>query len=103
MGWARSRRNCLRLLCSDMHTDAFNHAPAQIQMNTGSQMFGRPSLGAWTIYGLGTESQELPAFVVFSTGGKGTSGGASNWGAGFLPSFVVFSTGGKGTSGGASN
>jgi hypothetical protein len=73
-------------IVKSMHTDAFNHAPAQILMNTGSQIFGRPSMGAWTIYGLGTESQELPAFVVFSTGGKGTSGGASNFGAGFLPS-----------------
>lgn len=69
-----------------MHTDAFNHAPAQIFMNTGSQQFGRPSLGAWTTYGLGSESEDLPAYVVFSTGSKGTSGGASNWGAGFLPS-----------------
>jgi hypothetical protein len=69
-----------------MHTDAFNHAPAQIFMNTGSQQFGRPSLGAWATYGLGTESQDLPGFVVFSTGSKGTSGGSSNWGAGFLPS-----------------
>lgn len=70
-----------------MHTDAFNHAPGQIFMNTGSQQFGRPSLGAWTTYGLGCESQDLPAYVVFSTGSKGTSGGASNWGCGFLPSF----------------
>ena len=69
-----------------MHTDAFNHAPAQIFMNTGSQQFGRPSFGAWVTYGLGSESQELPGFVVFSTGAKGTSGGSSNWGAGFLPS-----------------
>jgi len=69
-----------------MHTDAFNHAPGQIFMNTGSQQFGRPSFGAWTTYGLGSESQDLPAYVVFSTGGKGTSGGASNWGSGFLPS-----------------
>lgn len=69
-----------------MHTDAFNHAPGQILMSTGSQQFGRPSLGAWTTYGLGSESQDLPAFVVFSTGSKGPSGGASNWGAGFLPS-----------------
>ncbi|HEY2952338.1 MAG TPA: DUF1501 domain-containing protein [Verrucomicrobiae bacterium] len=69
-----------------MHTDAFNHAPAQIFMNTGSVQFGRPSLGAWATYGLGSESQDLPAFVVFSTGSKGTSGGASNWGSGFLPS-----------------
>jgi hypothetical protein len=69
-----------------MHTDAFNHAPAQIFMNTGSTMFGRPSIGAWTTYGLGAESRDLPGFVVLSTGTKGTSGGASNWGAGFLPS-----------------
>src|SRR5947209_7816519 len=73
-------------IVKSMHTDAFNHAPAQIFMNTGSQQFGRPSLGAWATYGLGTESQDLPGFVVFSTGQKGTSGGSSNWGAGFLPS-----------------
>src|SRR5947208_3135224 len=73
-------------IVKSMHTDAFNHAPAQIFMNTGSQQFGRPSIGAWTTYGLGSESADLPAFVVFSTGSKGTSGGASNWGAGFLPS-----------------
>ena len=72
-------------LIRSMQTDAFNHAPAQIMMNTGSQQFGRPSFGAWTTYGLGCESQDLPAYVVFSTGGKGTSGGASNWGPGFLP------------------
>ena len=79
-----------------MHTDAFNHAPAQIFMNTGSQQFGRPSLGAWTTYGLGSESSNLPAYVVFSTGSKGSSGGASNWGAGFLPSVyngVLFRSG----------
>ena len=73
-------------IVKSMHTDAFNHAPAQIFMNTGSQQFGRPSIGAWTTYGLGSESSDLPAFVVFSTGTKGTSGGSSNWGAGFLPS-----------------
>ena len=73
-------------IIKSMHTDAFNHAPAQIFMNTGSQQFGRPSIGAWTTYGLGSESSDLPAFVVFSTGQKGTSGGASNWGSGFLPS-----------------
>jgi hypothetical protein len=72
-------------IVKSMKTDAFNHAPAQIFANTGSQQFGRPSLGAWTTYGLGSESQDLPAYVVFSTGQKGTSGGASNWGAGFLP------------------
>jgi uncharacterized protein (DUF1501 family) len=68
-----------------MVTDAFNHAPGQILMNTGSQQFGRPSMGAWVTYGLGSESTDLPAFVVFSSGSKGTSGGASNWGSGFLP------------------
>jgi hypothetical protein len=68
-----------------MVTDAFNHAPGQILMSTGSQQFGRPSLGAWTTYGLGSESQDLPAFVVLSSGKKGPSGGASNWGSGFLP------------------
>src|SRR4051812_8926564 len=68
-----------------MVTDAFNHAPGQILMNTGSQIFGRPSLGAWATYGLGSESQDLPGFVVFSTGSKGPSGGNSNWGSGFLP------------------
>ena len=68
-----------------MVTEQFNHAPAQIFMNTGAAQFGRPSLGAWTTYGLGTENQDLPAYVVFSTGQKGTSGGSSNWGCGFLP------------------
>ncbi|MCL6502768.1 MAG: DUF1501 domain-containing protein [Pirellulales bacterium] len=66
-------------------TDAFNHAPGQILMNTGSQQFGRPSMGAWVTYGLGSESQDLPGFVVFSSGKKGPSGGNSNWGSGFLP------------------
>ena len=68
-----------------MQTDAFNHAPAQIFMNTGSQQFGRPSFGAWTVYGLGSESRDLPAYVVLQSGDKGTSGGSSNWGSGFLP------------------
>jgi hypothetical protein len=72
-------------IVKSMSTDAFNHAPGQILMSTGSQQFGKPSLGAWTLYGLGTESQNLPGFVVFSTGAKGPSGGNSNWGSGFLP------------------
>src|SRR3954451_573381 len=72
-------------IVKSMATDAFNHAPAQIFMNTGAQQFGRPSFGSWVTYGLGSESQDLPGYVVFSTGQKGTSGGASNWGAGFLP------------------
>jgi uncharacterized protein DUF1501 len=68
-----------------MVTDAFNHAPGQLMMNTGTQIFGRPSMGAWAIYGLGSEAKDLPAFVVFSTGSKGPSGGNSCWGSGFLP------------------
>ena len=72
-------------IVKSMHTDAFNHAPAQIFMHTGSQQFGRPSIGSWTLYGLGSESEDLPGFVVFSSGSKGPSGGASNWGSGFLP------------------
>ena len=69
-----------------MATDQFNHAPAQLFMNTGHHLFGRPSMGAWSLYGLGSESQDLPGFVVFSTGTKGPSGGSANWGSGFLPS-----------------
>ena len=78
-------------------TDAFNHAPAQVMMSTGTQQFGRPSLGAWTLYGLGSESRDLPGFVVFSSGQKGPSGGNTNWGSGFLPSMyqgVQFRTSG---------
>jgi hypothetical protein len=80
-----------------MATDAFNHAPAQIFMNTGAQQFGRPSFGAWTTYGLGSESHDLPGFVVFSSGKKGPSGGSSNWGSAFLPTAyngVLFRSGG---------
>jgi hypothetical protein len=72
-------------IIKSMVTDAFNHAPGQIEMNTGSQQFGRPSLGAWVCYGLGSESQDLPGFIVFSSGKKGPSGGNSIWGSGFLP------------------
>jgi uncharacterized protein (DUF1501 family) len=72
-------------IVKSMVTDAFNHAPAQIMMNTGAQQFGRPSFGAWLTYGLGSESRDLPGFVVFSSGKKGPSGGNSNWGCGFLP------------------
>ncbi len=68
-----------------MKTDAFNHAPAQILMSTGAQIFGRPSFGAWTLYGLGTENQDLPGYVVMQSGQKGPSGGLSNFGCGFLP------------------
>jgi hypothetical protein len=66
-------------------TDAFNHAPAQIVMNTGAQQFGRPSFGSWVTYGLGSQSRDLPGFVVLNSGTKGPSGGNSNFGSGFLP------------------
>jgi len=68
-----------------MHTDAFNHHPGQLMMNTGVMTFGRPTVGSWLNYGLGSESQDLPGYVVL-TAGRGTSGGASNWTSGFLPS-----------------
>ncbi len=67
-----------------MHTDQFNHAPAQIFLNTGGPLPGRPGMGAWVTYGLGCEADDLPAFVVLTSGG-GLSGGAANYGAGFLP------------------
>ncbi|HEY7314733.1 MAG TPA: DUF1501 domain-containing protein [Gemmataceae bacterium] len=72
-------------IVKSMVTDAFNHAPGQIFMNTGSQQFGRPSFGSWVTYGLGSETRELPAFIVLNSGKKGPSGGNSNWGSGFLP------------------
>ena len=84
-------------IVKSMVTDAFNHAPAQVMMSTGTQQFGRPSMGAWTLYGLGSESRDLPGFVVFSSGQKGPSGGNTNWGSGFLPSMyqgVQFRTSG---------
>lgn len=71
-------------LIRTMQTEAVNHAPAQIMMNSGSQQFGRPSFGSWTLYGLGSEAADLPGYVVL-TSAKGTSGGASNYGCGFLP------------------
>jgi hypothetical protein len=72
-------------IIKSMVTDGFNHAPAQMQMSTGSLQFGKPSIGAWSLYGLGSEAEDLPGFVVFSTGKKGPSGGSANWGSGFLP------------------
>ena len=66
-------------------TDVVNHAPANLFMNTGSTQFGRPSMGSWTTYGLGSESQDLPGFVVLQSGPRGPQGGSVNWGSGFLP------------------
>ncbi len=72
-------------LIRSMYTDAFNHHPAQLLLMSGTTQFGRPSMGAWVAYGLGSESNNLPGFVVLSSG-KGTSGGATNFTSGFLPS-----------------
>src|SRR5262245_10910272 len=71
-------------IVKSMTTDAFNHAPGQVMMQTGSMQFGRPCLGAWTLYGLGCETQNLPGFVVLNSAG-GLSGGAGLYGGGFLP------------------
>ncbi len=68
-----------------LHTTQFNHAPAQIFMNTGHQVVGRPSMGAWASYGLGSENRDLPAFVVLISGENNPDGGKSCWGSGFLP------------------
>ncbi len=71
-----------------MKTDVFNHGPAKVLLNTGSPQFGRPSMGAWIVYGIGSESANLPAFVVMQSGPRGPRGGAANWSSGFLPTFV---------------
>jgi hypothetical protein len=75
-------------LVRSVHTDQFNHAPAQIFFNTGFSQPGRPSLGSWALYGLGAETQNLPAFVVMSTG-SGLSGGSALWSSGFLPTLYT--------------
>lgn len=72
-------------LIRSMQTDSFNHHPAQLMLNSGVPRFGRPSLGSWLTYGLGTENAELPAYVVL-TAGRGGSAGVSNWSSGFMPS-----------------
>lgn len=68
-----------------MHSDQFNHAPAQMLLYTGSPQFGKPSMGSWITYGLGSENQDLPGFVVLVSGNKVPSAGKSVWGSGFLP------------------
>jgi hypothetical protein len=75
-------------IIKSLHTDQFNHAPAQIFFNTGFSQPGRPTLGSWLLYGLGSESQDLPAFIVMSTG-SGISGGSANWSSGFLPTIYA--------------
>ena len=72
-------------ILKSMKTDVFNHGPAKLFMNTGTQQFGRPSMGAWVTYGIGSESQNLPGFVVLQSGPRGPRGGTPLWGSGFLP------------------
>jgi Protein of unknown function (DUF1501) len=67
-------------------TDQFNHAPAQLLMHSGAPRQGRPSLGSWVTYGLGSENKNLPGFVVLTSGGNNPDAGKSVWGSGFLPS-----------------
>lgn len=67
-------------------TELFNHAPAKLFMNTGSGQFGRPSMGAWLTYGIGSECNDLPGFVVLQSGPRGPRGGAALWSSGMLPS-----------------
>src|SRR5438093_5266110 len=66
-------------------TEVFNHGPAKLFLNTGTAQFGRPSMGSWVTYGLGSEATDLPGFVVLQSGGRGPRGGAPLWGSGFLP------------------
>ncbi|UUO06434.1 DUF1501 domain-containing protein [Blastopirellula sp. J2-11] len=79
---------CADDLCMirSVHSDQFNHVPAQLLMNCGSAIAGRPSLGSWLCYGLGSESQDLPAYVSLVTTGRGIPGGSASWSSGFLPS-----------------
>jgi hypothetical protein len=85
--WIPNIGSCADDVClvRSMYTDAFNHHPGQLLLFGGSIQVGRPTMGAWVLYGLGSESQNLPGFVVLGSG-VGTSGGTSNWSSGFLPS-----------------
>ena len=69
-----------------LHTDQFNHAPAQLAMHTGYSTLGFPSMGSWVTYGLGSTNENLPGFIVLLSGGKTPDSGKSAWGSGFLPS-----------------
>jgi hypothetical protein len=82
---------------SGISTENFNHGPAKCFVNTGSTRFGRPSMGSWITYGIGSEAQDLPGFVVLQSGPRGPRGGAGLWSSGFLPSAyqgVPFRSGG---------
>src|SRR5246127_781033 len=75
-------------LIKSMRTDQFNHAPAQLLVQTGNARLGYPSMGSWVIYGLGTENQNLPGFIVLVSGGNQPDGGKQLWGSGFLPAYI---------------
>src|SRR5262249_15449044 len=84
-------------LVSGISTENFNHGPAKCFVNTGSIRFGRPSIGSWITYGIGSESDALPGFVVLQSGPRGPRGGAALWSSGFLPTTyqgVPFRSGG---------
>ncbi len=76
-------------LLKGMKTDVFNHGPAKVFLNTGSPQFGRPSMGSWITYGLGSESQSLPSFCVLQSGPRGPRGGSAIWSSGFLPTLYA--------------
>jgi len=80
-------RNIVDDICfvRGLSTDVFNHGPAKIFMNTGAPQPGRPSMGSWVTYGIGSESQDLPGFVVLQSGPRGPRAGATLWSSGFLP------------------
>jgi hypothetical protein len=86
--WLPSLSTCADDICMirSMYTDQFNHHPAQLMMMSGSRLVGRPSMGAWVCYGLGSESQSLPGFVVMRSGTTSPGAGSGDWGSGFLPS-----------------
>jgi hypothetical protein len=79
---------CADDLCvvKSMHTDQFNHGPAQMLMHTGMATAGGASFGSWSLYGLGSENDNLPGFIVLTSGGKNPDAGKSVWGSGYLPS-----------------
>ena len=89
--WVSDRLPYLSQVIDDLcvirsvHTEQFNHSPAQLLMQTGNPLLGYPSIGSWATYGLGSENKDLPGFMVLSSGGKTPSAGKSLWGSGFLP------------------
>src|SRR5262245_26817847 len=86
--WMPNIAGCADDICMirSMFTDQFNHHPGQLMFNCGTPLVGRPSMGTWITYGLGSESGNLPGFVVLRSGGTSPGAGSGNWGSGFLPS-----------------